>query len=401
MHFCIDSRVLGTPKHFVVEDGSYAWSESLPRTSWHMTGSPKASPTAKCLDTLFALIRHVPASIPPQHRAAFETVASGSLGEIPWASALPGATFQKFFKNLVGETEAIFPKLPFAYHEAAWAAGSRVLSSLRPAKINEAAWRELSESESPPAGVESFSPNRSGFAKVPTYDRFATKTGRLTVTSGPNILVIKRDARSVLTSSFPGGSVVSLDFRALEARIVLAEAGRSLPAGDLYDDVRRSLFGDRVARDAVKVAVISELYGASKSALAMRMGVPLDEAERFSAIVKEHFRVPHLRARLKDIVSEKGSLSNAYGRPLFVSTGQDNLLVNAYAQSTGVDVALLGFDAVINLLGGEGIRPLFVLHDALILDVRSDRIAEVEATTSIPVPTYNFRFPLKFERVST
>ena len=76
-----------------------------------------------------------------------------------------------------------------------------------------------------------------------------------------------------------------------------------------------------------------------------------------------------------------------------------NTLVNTYVQSTGVDVAMMGFNQVLKQLGTDGVRPLFVLHDALILDVRNDRLPDVESVSSVAVPGYDTEFPLKFEKV--
>jgi hypothetical protein len=217
------------------------------------------------------------------------------------------------------------------------------------------------------------------------------------VVEGPNILVLKKTCRNMLRSSFEGGAVYSLDFRALEARIVLAEAGRSSAAEDMYDEVAQKLFGGRVTRDAVKVAVLAELYGISRSSLKTKLGVGDKEVDSFITAIRSHFKTDQLKIRLKEELTSTGKIRNRFGRPLGVPAGQDNLLVNTYAQSSGVDVSLLGFDAILKTLGTEGVRPLFVLHDALILDVSSERLKDVETLDSVAVPTYDGSFPLKLE----
>lgn len=326
-----------------------------------------------------------------------QTLVTGSQ-DIPWQHVLPQSEFRLFFQNLVQETTDRFSELPFDYYETAWTAGSRVLASLRPAKVDLRLLEEcIADSGQNGPALESFRPKRSGFAHPVTYDRFSTRTGRLTVSEGPNILVLKKTCRSVIVSSFAGGSVVSLDFRALEPRIVLAEAGRHSDADDLYDDVARNVLGGEAQRDTVKVAVLAELYGISRSSLRTRLGVSDRQLDAFVATIRHHFGIEHLKAKLKTQMDSTGHVINRFGRPIPV--GQDNLLINSYTQSSGVDVAMLGFDAVLRRLGGEGIRPLFVLHDALILDVRPDRLADVSAVASVEVPTYTIPFPLKFETV--
>jgi len=220
------------------------------------------------------------------------------------------------------------------------------------------------------------------------------------VSSGPNILVLKKTYRSMLKSSFEDGVVCSLDFRALEARIVLAEAGRSSDAEDMYDDIAESLFNRTIARDVVKTAVIAEMYGISRSSLKIRLRVSDAALDYFVGIIREHFKLEQLHKRLNEEAKATEQIINRFGRSLRVNSKQTNVFINTYAQSTGVDVAMLGFDSVIRQLGDDGIRPLFVLHDAVILDVRCDRIEDVEAMTSVSVPTYAVPFLLKYEKIS-
>jgi hypothetical protein len=397
--FTIDSSLLGTSRHIVGDPEGFTWSDSVPRDTWHLSGDAKTAPSAKCLDTLFRLVGHKATTPPVRYVNAMRCLTTGSF-PIPWQHALPQGEFRIFFKSLVQETMDAFPRLPFDYYETAWVAGSRVLSSLRPAKVDAEELSKCAESAGQnSAALEGFRPKRSGFSHPVVYDRFATRTGRLTVAEGPNILVLKKSCRSVLRSSFEGGSVAYLDFRALEARIVLAEAGRHSDAEDMYEDVSQSLFGGRVARDVVKTAVLAELYGISRASLKARLGVSDKEIDAFIGAIRMHFGVEPLKHRLREEAAKSGTIVNRFGRPVPVAQGQDNLHVNTYAQSSGVDVAMLGFDAVIQKLGSEGVRPLFVLHDALLLDVDASRLGDVETFDSVSVPGYDKPFPLKLETI--
>lgn len=386
----VSADFLGSSKNFLY-DGQLSWSDSVPRDSWLGTGGLKSG---RCLDTL---LRFEGACLPtPPHRyaAAMSTVLSGSSAPVPWRHVLPQDVFRSFFDNVVGVLSSHYSRLSYDYLESSWAAGGRVLSALRPAKVDPDRWAELSAAGLP--NIEGFRPNRSGYAAIPTYDRFGTRTGRMTVTDGPNILLLKREGRKVLRSSFPDGVVCSLDFRALEPRIVLAEAGVSSSAEDIYDDISRQVFGGAARRDDVKVAVLGELYGAGRSSLASRLRVPDDQLDMFIDGIREHFKLAELADRLRQELDSTGRIRNRSGRPLTVE-GRDAILVNTFAQSTGVDVAMVGFDEVLRRLGTDGVRPLFVLHDALILDVRGDRISDVESVDSVLVPPYDAPFPLKYE----
>lgn len=400
--FTIDSTVLGTPRHIVGDSEGYFWSESVPKDSWHLTGDYKASATSRCLDTLMRLSgRNVP-NVPDRYLTSFSTLITGShSASIPWHMALPQDQFKLFFKNVVQVTTDSFSDLPFDYYEVAWAAGSRVLGALRPAAINIEEFNRIVADSPGTPGLESFRPKRSGFSRPVEYDRFSTRTGRLTVSDGPNFLILKKDNRRIIKSSYDDGQVVSLDFKALEARIVLAESGRYSDASDIYDDISVTQFKGVLPRDVVKTAVLAELYGISRASLRIRLGVTDQKLDEFIRVIKEYFGVESLRLRLKEQVGSSGKIVNRFGRPLNIPEGQDNLLINTYAQSSGVDVSLLGFDNVLIRLGTDGIRPLFVLHDAIILDVRGDRIEDVKSINDVEIPTYDRPFPLKFEHLVT
>jgi len=328
-----------------------------------------------------------------------DQLVTGSNVQIPWQHVLPRSIYENYFKNTVKVIEDSFSELPFDYYETAWTQGTDLLSSLKPAKIDVEAWnRHLDEANVNAAVLASFKPDPRGFADVPTYNRFGTRTGRLTVSDGPNILTLKREHRAILRSSFSDGFICSLDFRALEPRIVLAEAGRSSDAEDIYGELAEKIFGDRSNRDAVKVAVISELYGAAKESLRARLGISQAKIDAFVRGINDFFKLEDLRARLS-VQASSGKIINRFGRPLQVDPSAKNLFINTYVQSTGVDVSLFGFDIILQKLGIDGVRPLYVLHDALILDVRGDRLQDVSELSSLKVPSYDVSFPVKFEKL--
>lgn len=396
--FCIDSRCLGAEKHIVGDQDGYLWSDSVPRDAWHLSGELKS---ARCLDSLFKIVGHSPATVPEKHLSAMKCVMSGStFHHVPWMHSVPRETFRIFFKNLVQGTMDVFSELPFEYYECAWGAGTRVLSALKPAKVDVTSLQTELESSGTNVNIlEGFRPNRVGFAQVPVYDRFATRTGRLTIVEGPNILVLKKSLRKIIKSSFEDGTICSLDFRALEARIVLAESGQYSQSEDMYAEMAESLFDGKLSRDAVKTAVIAELYGISRASLRLRLGVNERTLDSFICKIQEHFKLEEFRKRLEGELEKTGKIKNKFGRPLQVPQGHKNLLVNTYAQSTGVDVAMLGFDKIIKRLGSDGVRPIFVLHDAIIFDVREDKLPEVEAICDVDIPMYQQNFPVKFEKV--
>lgn len=387
---------MGTSKHIICDDEGFILSDSIPRDSWHLTGKIKSG---RCLDTLLKLINYQTVEVPEKYRIALEQLNVNSRDNyIPWRYVLPAEDFKLFFKNTINGITEIFSDLPFDYHKNAWLAGTRVLSSLKPAKINIAKLNNhISESIHSAPVLESFKPKKNGFSQRVVYDRFSTRTGRLTVSEGPNILVLKKNFRDIIESSWEKGKVFYLDFRALEARIVLAESGRYSDAQDLYNEIAINQFQGSIPRDTVKTAILAELYGISRSALKLRLGITDSKLSEFINVLEDYFNIKMLKQNLHNQCKESRIIKNRFGRPLRVPVGQDNLLINTYAQSSGVDVSMIGFDTILQKLGPEGIRPLFVLHDAIIIDVHPDRINDIKSFSEITVNSYEKKFPFKLE----
>lgn len=382
----------------LVSSDGFTTLSKAPTDVWFLNGV--MDPTKPlCLDSLLKLKGSTVSTSPPtKWTTAMSSLTSGST--VPWSQVMPSTAYKAFVKNLVKSVAETIDDLPKDYYRTAWCPGGQLLHGLKAAKVDPKLYKELAAEVDHDSGAfETFRPGPGGFLQPVVYDRFATRTGRLVVAEGPNILTLKKKYRRVLKSTFPDGVVCALDFGALEARIILAEAGKVSTAADLYGELAVELFGGGVDRNAVKTAIISELYGASKSSLGLRLGIGGTKLDEFISVIRGYFDTAALRRRLKVEHESTGRLRNKYGRSLELNEPSDHLFINTYAQSTGVDVSLLGFKAVVDRLGTDGVRPLFVLHDALILDVRGDRLRDVESIASIAVPGYVSEFPLKFERL--
>lgn len=397
--FCISSCVLGTEKHIIVSDDGYVSTPKESKDVWILNGALDATKPL-CLDSLLRLgTTEVTITPPVKWVRCMDLLTSGS-SSIPWSQVMPPQPYRQFIKNLINSIKVTIDELPKDYYRSAWGPGGLFLSTLKAAKVDASTFKEFFESQDRDSNVlETFKPGPGGFLQPVSYDRFATRTGRLKVSSGPNILTLKKEHRKVLKSNFSNGSICSLDFSALEARIILAETDKDYGGEDLYVKIANKLFDGKIERDVVKGAVISELYGSSKHTLGLRLGISGTKLDEFVGAIRDYFETSALRRRLKDEYSKTMKVKNRYGRPLELPEPQDHLLVNTYAQSTGVDVSLLGFKSVMEQLGTDGIRPLFVLHDALILDVREDRLRDVESVRSVTIPGYSIKFPLKFELI--
>jgi len=372
-----------------------------------MTGSHKPAPV-RCFDTMLTLRgRRFDLSPGDRWQRAVSTVLRGVQGvRVPWSHVMPRRDHTAFVKNIINSANEAIDELTLDYLVTSWADGGRVLGRLKRACVDGRLIEQLhtqEKSDSVKSALASFAPQADGRAAPIVYDRLATATGRPTITSGPQILTVRKDLRRVITSVYGvQGVIVVLDFAALEARVVLHGAGRSCAEPDLYGAIAQEQFGGRVARDAVKTCVLSLLFGAGRVSTAVRLGSDGPEVDAFIARVSEYFGFSRLGAALAQLRAEQGVLRNAYGRPLLFDgheTVTDSLLISHFVQSTGVDVSLMGFSRITDRLANEApaVRPLFVLHDALFLDVPLSDLKCVECIRDIKVPGYDVTFPLKVE----
>lgn len=362
---------------------------------------------------------------------------------VPWQFVCPDKAYRET-ERVLREHEQTMASLDLRYYNEVYLPTERAFEFLRPAKIDVERWQAVVETDQ--HGVaRSFKPDSDGYACVPEYTRLETITGRLKVVNGPNILGLPRIYRDVLQSRWPGGKVVSLDYRALEPWTVLnlappglvitsdtgeTQGSGTLPVGggwglvsntslglDLYEglllrirtDIGTS--GAGLTRKVVKGIVLAQLYGASKETI--KAGLPLEVqgyADLLIQNIKDVFLVDHitkaLRTEWQGYPSNHRWITNYFGRR--VATSQSHTLFNHYVQSTAVDIAMLGFNSLLSYidmmpLSSDKIVPLFILHDALILDVHPNALSMLTglakvASTGFPGLPEQVTFPLSVDR---
>lgn len=400
--FCLDKCLLGTDKHLVVLDGMVMWSDDVPSETWHLNGVCKDN-SDWCLDTVIRLSGRPIDMSPPKRYVQAMSIMSGSLEgvQVPWHRVMPAREHQGFTKRLIEEVGVAMARSPIEYYKTAWVPGNGVFKALQQASVDRQSWQALVDAQvGNVAVVRTFEPNDDGFAAPIGYNRFRTLTGRLTVEHGPQILTLKREYRNIIKSSFgENGSVWAIDFAALEVRILLYEYGRSCDNPDLYAMIAKELNHDR---KAIKGAVICELYGSSKQALGKALGIEGKELTEFVKKVKAYFNTAELLERVKKEFIGTGHVVNRYGRHVLVDEPLDHVFINYYAQSTGADVALLGFKQVIDELAKKAprARPIYLLHDAMLLDVHNDDLATLQEIKHVRVNGYVQKFPLRLEKIS-
>lgn len=364
MRILIDRRLLGTDRHMLVDGSARAWEALVPADAWHLSGQLKP-PSQRCMDTLLRL-EHLELNIEPskKHVDAFRSVVPENAWPPPWQKCMSARDFESFSESLFSKAMDALTLCDETYYVSTYVAQTSVFDALQRARISRAAWNEAMLDDSVRSTVRKFEPGSNGLALPVVYDRFGTKTGRLTCVGGPSMLTLRKDLRGkLLLPSEPDEELWMLDYSALEPRVLLYEAGFRCDDVDLYDAIRRKQLPD-VPRDVVKGAIIAAAYGMSKHAWGKRLGVEGTELDTIDGAVRSKFGAHELLARLRRQVIERGFIRNRFGRKIVLDDLHDHRLLNAYAQSTGADVALLGFD---EMLQKHAVKPLFLLHDAVIV----------------------------------
>lgn len=398
--FIIDRQVLGTSRHLLA-NGGFSWVDEVPSDIWHLDGKLKQTP--KCLDTLLKLAGVTIELTPPErYFNSMMTLMSGSAAwPPPWQDVMPKAAHRSFIESLVRQVAVALERADKNFYERVWVPGNHVFSSLQRATINKEIWEAWMESgEGNVGALRTFEPDDSGRAALAIYDRFGSRTGRPSMASGPNILTLKREQRDIIGSRWGSqGRIAYVDFSALEVRVILYEGGQRCDSLDLYQELNEELFRGKLPRDAVKGAVICDLYGQSKWALGQKLGLKGNHLNMFIDTIRSHFKTDALLARIKQQFVETGYITNHYGRRVTIEEPLDHILVNAYAQSTGIDVATLGFKRLLDDLVGLRVEPVFLLVDAIIMDCHVDDFAKVQSMTSLNIDGYTQPWYLKVDEL--
>ena len=355
----------------------------------------------------------VPTFPPENIRKSYDIFTQNGNVKIPWKSCIPPDAYETYLKEYIGIVSKAV-NTDFKYYDTIFSSGQKLFDELCPAVIDVEKYDLfLSEGNVPIASkaiLRSFAPNNKGYSQNVEYSRTNTKTGRLVVTSGPQILHLKTSYRQIIKSRFNNGSVFYLDYKSLEPRVLLANKNinEKIPK-DIYSHTIQELNLDGlVDRAHVKMALISTINGAGEHEICRQLEGKIDYPLEFIKAIKEHFGIEALKEKLTQEYNKNNGkmIYNQYGRPILCDKTAPYVLVNYYIQSTAVDVAILGFNKIWNKIkeigATEYCKPIFVLHDALILDIHPDIKPHLEKIANLGTKIPNFetnKFWLEVQRL--
>jgi len=235
-----------------------------------------------------------------------------------------------------------------------------------------------------------------GYTHKITYDTSVTKTGRMSVTSGPNVLTMQKQFKSDIASRFDDGKIVEIDYSSLEPRVALAIAGSEfVESPDVY-----STLGDVIEihdRSVAKQLIISFLYGAGIKTMCRLTELSESNLTPKLKKLKKIFKQDLIVENIKGTLGSLGYFYNHAGRPIFPTSDRFGVLFNNFCQSTAVDVSLSGFSHLLSSIYDSNMkaRPICFIHDAVLLDVPGTEIAVLKKMSE-KLPTYlGVDFPTK------
>ena len=377
MSLFICKRSIGTSKNLLLENGDACWVSEIHNATFTY-GYNNHPNSIEPLLSLFDIT--LPELIPIEFRDVMKVC--GIKSDIPWHLVMPRSLFMRQLKPFLSELSSAEKTVQENTYSHFFIQTNKVLNELSQCNLDlRFAEDELTQTDS--AALRSF---LNAKRSTPLYCRTSTKTGRLTIKEGPQILTLKKEYRKVLNSSFSGGHLYEIDFTSLEPRVAFnITAGEKLLPDEKSPIDLYQFFIDKqrmsIQRDTAKLAVLCSLYGAGTSKL---RSVLQKDGSSFSADmlikrVESFFGLKELFSMLRE-QAQTGYITNFYGRPIEVTDVRRNILVNNFLQSTAVDVALAGFCQITEKI--PSCKPVFIIHDALIMDVpkgHEDKLQDIVA----------------------
>lgn len=287
----------------------------------------------------------------------------------------------------------------------------KINKHILPVKINQDKLssyisKEIPLKSSQSWSLKSFFPQRktSMTYQQSLYDFSRTETGRLLINSGPEILTLKKEYRDIIQSVFDSnGLIVSLDFSSLEPRVAINSNTNSdsiaISESDVYSLINKQFFNNSISdryilkelvssyihgygiQSVQSVLLKNNLYPKSVQTQASTPRLPPQGGHmgfdvQISAYLEGLFGRERFMTSLNSSNSSRKHFLNYFGRRLFHSKRLD---YSHYIQSTGSDLSIFVFSDILEQVqtSFDGlVRPIFLIHDAIMLDVCSDVISE-------------------------
>jgi len=312
--------------------------------------------------------------------------------------AVPEHKIKEHLRTIEAQLQAIFDVEENVDYLAVHLVIKKFLASLSPALLDFDKLNDLiitSEHAVVKSSLRSFFPE-SGRTRPIVYSTNNSVTGRLVVGSGPQILTAPADVRKCFRSQYDGGRILQLDIISAEPKLALHVANID-PPRDVYAHLANSILQDAVTREQAKLITLCALYGQSPRRLARKLP-PKIGAKQVIQKTRKFFEIDELEGRLRE-EAKGGTIRNVLGRPVALPDDSDHILISYFLQSSIAEGAILMFADFIERT--ELVcEPLFVIHDALIVDCDAAAGNELLAQDSIKLNLRDWEFDVSITELT-
>ena len=393
MILTISNKIIGTDKHLVFDGSTWTWSGSIDKKSflWGFDNPRDLRGAADALGISVPLFETSPWG------KAQKYLKVSSI-QPRWIDCVPRKAWQAIVKEAVDQLWRHFSSADNSYYISTHTRNREIIEGLQKPLINKLLLQDRIDTAKNGIrqSLSKFSPINNNECPDFKYSLSKSITGRMTITSGPNILTMKKSDRSIFKSRYKNGKIIEIDIISAEPRVALSMFGKSIP-GDVYEDVIKKA-NLKIDRNAAKIATLSALYGASHHTLKSRISKESNSL-RVLDLVKGYFGVEHINKMIKDQYELLGYIKNTHGRKILSNEPS----LNHFVQSSAVDVAFDIFEALINKIKSENIDavPLFLIHDAIVLDLNSNHIEKLRQVCSngFLSPVTESNFPVRIKEI--
>ena len=324
----IKSKNFLTSSNLIYENGAFKWCTEIPDTAI------VSDEGVRSLEEIGAVFGE---SIAPLVPSNYLNSANKLSVNPPWSLYIGNQKFKMMIQDYVNQYEDLLKnkeKTTLNVH----AKISCFIDSLEPAEYCLSLVKE--EHKHISSHIKPYL--KSGLLDKPVYTRNKTKTGRLSVIKGPNVLTMHSSLRSGIKNGY------CCDFVSIEPNVLLVSQGRE-PRIDIYEHMRNELFTKETSRAKIKIATMAALYGSGRK-------------DKFATKVSDFFGLDAVIDELEEKVYDD-KIENLYGRVINLDGAKDKHLLALWLQSSAADAALLGFYNFSKLVS---IVPHWIIHDGLI-----------------------------------
>lgn len=376
MHLCISRNFLGTEQHLIIdESGEISWSE-LPPVGSLVYGDSLAPMSVESMAGLYGIeFRQQP---PKKYKKSLLQLGLGNMRP-PLNLTMTSSDFNRMMHQIIEDSQKFIDAAGSDDYMKHYLEGHKTFCQLSHLETDHKKIDDYLAQEDVPNLRTLLQSFRAQSISI-NYSRHDTTTGRLTVSSGPNVLTLPKKYRDIIRPKKNGNVIAQIDYSSLEPRIASIVSGRE-PAADIYEDIRIKYFDGVLDRDQTKLATLSILYGAGRQRI-YELGFP-DDVDHIMESVIDYFDIRSLSRNLMSIYSESGFITNYYGRKIVPTKGTINVLYNNFIQSTAVDVSLIGFNRIISKMQTifQNFSPLFVVHDALVFEIDETTFRSIDGSS--------------------